>query len=106
LRFANATYQVGDTLGVQTEPDKDDLDAVLASITQGHRQADWVIGSIHAHETKPGTDDQPADFVVTLAHAAIDEGADIFIVHGPHNVRGIEIYKGKANHLQPGQLCL
>jgi len=33
--------------------------------------------------------------VVTYAHAAIDAGADIFIVHGPHNIRGIEIYKGK-----------
>jgi poly-gamma-glutamate synthesis protein (capsule biosynthesis protein) len=95
LRFANAVYQVGDTPGIHTEPDKGDLDAAINSIIEGKRQADWVIGSIHAHETKPGTNDQPADFVITLAHAAIDAGADIFIVHGPHNVRGIEIYKGK-----------
>jgi poly-gamma-glutamate synthesis protein (capsule biosynthesis protein) len=95
LHFANAIYVVGATPGVQTAPDKGDLDAAVTSITQGRRQADWVIGSIHAHETKHGTTDQPADFVVTLAHAAIDAGADIFVVHGPHNVRGIEIYKGK-----------
>jgi poly-gamma-glutamate synthesis protein (capsule biosynthesis protein) len=93
LRFNNAIYVVGDTPGVHTEPDSKDLAAAVNSIVQGHRQADWVIGSIHAHESK--ADEQPADFVVTLAHAAIDAGADIFIVHGPHHVRGIEIYKGK-----------
>ncbi|MDR3734673.1 MAG: CapA family protein [Acidobacteriaceae bacterium] len=95
VRFANAVYVAGDTTSVHTDPDKDDLDAAITSIINGHRQADWVIGSIHAHETKPGTNDQPADFVIALAHQAIDAGADIFVVHGPHNVRGIEIYKGK-----------
>ena len=30
-----------------------------------------------------------------LAHAAIDAGADVFIGHGPHRLRAIEIYQGK-----------
>jgi poly-gamma-glutamate synthesis protein (capsule biosynthesis protein) len=30
-----------------------------------------------------------------LAHEAIDAGADEFIGHGPHQIRGIEIYHGK-----------
>lgn len=95
LRFANAVYKAGETAAVHTEPDKDDLAGLIASITAGHRQAEWVIASIHAHEGKPGSKDLPADFVVAYAHAAIDAGADIFIVHGPHDIRGIEIYKGK-----------
>jgi hypothetical protein len=32
---------------------------------------------------------------VSFAHAAIDAGADVFVSHGPHVLRGIEIYKGK-----------
>lgn len=95
VTLGNNIYVPGTETSIHTEPDKADLDAVLKSVVQGKRQADWVIVSIHAHETKPGTKDQPADFVVTLAHAAIDAGADVFVVHGPHNVRGIEIYKGK-----------
>jgi poly-gamma-glutamate capsule biosynthesis protein CapA/YwtB (metallophosphatase superfamily) len=95
LHFANAFYKVGEVPGVHTEPDKDDLDALVASITAGRRQAEWVIASIHAHEGKPGSPNEPADFVVTFAHAAIDAGADVFIVHGPHDIRGIEVYKGK-----------
>jgi poly-gamma-glutamate capsule biosynthesis protein CapA/YwtB (metallophosphatase superfamily) len=95
VRFATGVYKSGDTPSVHTTPNKDDLDALIASITAGHRQAEWVIASIHAHEGKAHSKDEPADFVVTFAHAAIDAGADVFIVHGPHDIRGIEIYKGK-----------
>ena len=30
-----------------------------------------------------------------VVKTAIDAGADVFLVHGPHVLRGIEIYKGK-----------
>ena len=53
-----------------------------------------MIVTIHAHE--PGNwSEEPADFLPKLAHAAIDAGADEFIGHGPHQMRGIEIYRGK-----------
>ena len=37
----------------------------------------------------------PADFLVTFARAMVDAGADMFVGHGPHVLRGVEIYKGK-----------
>ena len=37
---------------------------------------------------------EPAQFLVTFARAMIDAGADLFVGHGPHVLRGIEIYKG------------
>ena len=37
----------------------------------------------------------PADFIPVFAKAVIDAGADVFVGHGPHVLRGIEIYKGK-----------
>ncbi len=40
-------------------------------------------------------EDQIPDFLTELAHKAIDNGADMFVAHGPHVLRGIEIYKGK-----------
>ena len=56
--------------------------------------ADYTIVTIHAHE---GGRDRllPADFLVTFARAMVDAGADMFVGHGPHVLRGIEIYKGK-----------
>jgi len=39
--------------------------------------------------------EDPADFMVEFAHACIDAGVDVFMAHGCHQVRGIEIYKGR-----------
>ncbi len=53
-----------------------------------------MLATIHSHE--PGNwGDEPADFLPRIAHDAIDAGADVFIGHGPHRLRGIEIYRGK-----------
>jgi len=53
-----------------------------------------VIVTIHAHE--PGNwSEEPADFLPKLAHEVIDAGADEFVGHGPHQVRGVEVYKGR-----------
>jgi len=53
-----------------------------------------VVVSIHAHE--PGASNEvPAEFLVSFAHAMIDAGADVFVGHGPHVLRGIELYHGK-----------
>ena len=63
--------------------------------------------SMHSHEfdySNRDTDDNkgiryfspvPPSFMQAIARKAIDTGADIFIGHGPHLLRGIEIYKGK-----------
>ena len=82
------------------------------------RQANWVVVTSHTHQgggnqfipgqagDKPGCmglyedacDESryvPADALVTFARAAIDAGADAFYGHGPHVLRGIEIYQGK-----------
>lgn len=37
----------------------------------------------------------PADFIVAFAHEVIDAGADVFVGHGPHVLRGVETYRNK-----------
>ena len=96
LRFNGATFQVGDKPGaIITEPDPKDMAAIAASVKEARRQADWVVVSIHAHENEGGDKEIPAQFLSTFARAMIDAGADLFVGHGPHVLRGIEIYKGK-----------
>jgi poly-gamma-glutamate synthesis protein (capsule biosynthesis protein) len=86
---------IGSPTGIHTEPFQDDVDALVASVKTARRLSSVVIVSIHAHEARDGNRDLPAEFVTAYAHAAIDAGADVFFVHGPHTFRGIEIYKGK-----------
>jgi len=81
-----------------------DVEANLTAIRGARSNADVVIFSIHAHDQ--------GDALTDLAHQVIDAGADIFFGHGPHEVRGIEIYKGKPIFyglgdfvFQPGQVA-
>jgi poly-gamma-glutamate synthesis protein (capsule biosynthesis protein) len=60
---------------------------------EARQLADFVMFSVHAHE--PGNwSDEPADFLRLLARKAIDSGASVVVGHGPHRLRGIEIYRG------------
>ena len=94
LTLFGANYRVGDRRGFTFEMDPVDRDEILRSIRATKQMTDFVIATIHAHE--PGNwSEEPADFLPELAHAAIDAGADQFVGHGPHQLRGIEIYKGK-----------
>ena len=95
LHFLGATFHAGEKLAVTTEADAKDVAGIVAGIHAARRMADWVVVSIHAHESAPRKVELPADFLIPFAHAAIDAGADVFFAHGPHVLRGIEIYKRK-----------
>jgi hypothetical protein len=43
--------------------------------------------------------------VYEFAHTLIDHGADVILGHGPHIVRGIEIYKGRFIAYSLGNFC-
>ncbi len=77
-----------------TTPHAGDLAEIVAAVQEARRQANLVVFSSHSHESGR-TNNYPADFIVDVAHAVIDAGADVFLAHGPHVLRGIEIYKGK-----------
>jgi poly-gamma-glutamate capsule biosynthesis protein CapA/YwtB (metallophosphatase superfamily) len=85
-------FAIGDAPATRTEPDAEDVAEIGAVVRNAAALADYVIVSIHAHE---GTTRAPAEFVQTFARAMIDAGADVIVGHGPHYLRGIEIYRGK-----------
>lgn len=94
VNFGGVRFSEGATPGMKTVPHAGDLAEILEVVREAQRQAEWVLVTSHTHEGA-GSRDVPADFIVEVARAAIDAGADMFIGHGPHILRGIEIYKGK-----------
>jgi poly-gamma-glutamate synthesis protein (capsule biosynthesis protein) len=94
LNFFGRRFVIGDAPGIRTEPNREDMEEIGSVVKNAARLADLVLVTIHAHE---GTTDRlvPAQFLVTFARAMVDAGADLFVGHGPHVLRGIEIYKGK-----------
>ena len=82
-----------------------DLADNMRAIRQARQNGNFVIYSVHNHE--PGNAFQePADFAIELAHAVIDAGADAYMGHGPHQLRGIEIYKGKPIFYSLGNFAM
>lgn len=95
LDFLGRTFVIAEKPGVETRPHPGDLAQISASVKDARRLADWVIVSLHAHETALDDPNQPAEFIRTAAHRLIDAGADFFVVHGAHRLQGIELYAGK-----------
>ncbi|HEV2610529.1 MAG TPA: CapA family protein [Noviherbaspirillum sp.] len=89
-----ASPGIGDGLAFTFSMDAQDRKEIIRAVRQGKQTSDFAIATIHTHE--PGNySDVPPDFLPILARESIDNGADAFIGHGPHQLRGIEIYKGK-----------
>lgn len=103
LRLFGETITVGPEYATVTTPDEGDLAEIVAAVKAADRQADIVIFSGHSHE-RGETNNYPADFIRTVAHAAIDAGADIYVAHGPHVLRGIELYEGGIIFYSVGDL--
>lgn len=97
VTLGTQAYVAGVEPGWDYAMDERDETAILKGLREGIPRTRATIAAIHAHETDDGDseDPTPPDFVVELAHAAIDEGAMAFVRHGPHGVNGVEIYKGR-----------
>ena len=94
LLFGQHRFKEGET-GVETTPHAGDVARITATIAEARRQADRVVLSLHAHEQLGADKNIAAGFVETFCRAAIDAGAHAVIGHGPHVLRGIEIYRGR-----------
>ena len=95
-------FEVGDRpCGLNYVVNEDDLRLNLRSIREGKEWSDYMIATIHSHDNNNTLrhldflQEPPSQFLVDVAHASIDNGADMFFATGPHLLRGIEIYKGK-----------
>jgi poly-gamma-glutamate capsule biosynthesis protein CapA/YwtB (metallophosphatase superfamily) len=101
LNFFGAWYKAGEPRGgISYKMNSDDLRDILRNIRNGKEQSDFMIASIHTHESPSSfpmdfLQEAPTDFLVELAHKAIDNGADVFVGTGVHVLRPVEIYKGR-----------
>ncbi|MCV3211594.1 CapA family protein [Mesorhizobium sp. YC-39] len=92
--LAETTYIAGSTPGFSYAPNPKDVETILRNVRRGKQYSDFCILANHGHE--PGNwSQQPADYEQAFARSAIDAGADAYVAHGPHQLRGIEVYNGR-----------
>lgn len=85
--------------------DVNDVAAARQLVEQAVKSHDLVIVSFHGGGEGPGADhvrDGPETYLgenrgdlKRFTHAVIDSGADLVIGHGPHVLRGMELYQGR-----------
>jgi poly-gamma-glutamate capsule biosynthesis protein CapA/YwtB (metallophosphatase superfamily) len=86
-------------------PRYNDLQRMKNAVSEAAGKADLVVVSIHFHWGFHGKSYLPP-LQRTVAQELIDAGADLFVGHGPHTVRGVEIYKQKPIIYSVGNLVL
>lgn len=94
---AGATFRAGDEAGYSYEPNPRDVAEILRNVRRGKQFSDFCIVTNHGHEPNWSHEvsQDPPDYEQFFAHKLIDAGADAYVGHGPHLIRGIEIYKGR-----------
>ena len=98
-------FVLGEKPGIDTVVFDPDARGNLRWIREAKKQADWVLVSVHCHEAD-GERGRPARFFPPFARVCIDAGADAVLGHGPHLLRGIEIYRGKPIFYSLGNFVL
>ena len=94
LPFGNVQFVEDDRCFVETKPHAKDMARIEKEIREARRQADVVLVSIHSHESTGVETNIPTEFLEIFSRNCIDAGAHAVLGHGPHELRGIEIYKG------------
>ena len=96
-------------------PSINDLAGARQLVIDAKKKADLIIVSFHGGAE--GTDHQHVKngFDIFLGenrgnlpaftHAVIDAGADLVLGHGPHVMRGMELYKGRLIEYSLGNFC-
>ncbi len=117
LTQAGIDYVTGDTIDVrEVNGIKVGLIGIY-TLNDGAAKADQVASTITAaknagaqivvvafHWGEEGAD-TPTDIQKSLAHTAIDHGADLVVGHHPHVLQGIEQYNGKYIAYSLGNFC-
>ncbi len=72
-----------------------DKQRIVNDIKKAKEENDYVFVLIHCHTMKGDSRENVPDHLIELSRACIDAGADAMIGGGTHQLRPIEIYKGK-----------
>lgn len=87
-------FKTANRAAVRTTANGKDVAAMARWIEEARGLSDLVLVSLHAHE-QADSKEVPAEFIPAFARQMIDAGADVVVGHGPHLLRGLELYKGK-----------
>ncbi len=93
--FGSIMMEEGENPECVLTPDKTDLERIKTSILKAKQTCREVVVSYHTHEQIDPDISIIPKFQEDFCRFCIDCGADIVVCHGPHLLRGIEIYNDR-----------
>lgn len=93
IEIGHQAFVEGESFDERYELDEESVIENLRSVRLAKQHADVCLFAIHAHQgdQRPET---PRAFLRGLAHSALDVGADIVVISGPHRLGPVELYGG------------
>ena len=101
IDFLDNKFILDEEYAIRTALNEEDRLGIGNWIRGTQKQSDWQVYGVHCHESGPDGDFHghsrlsPPHFLTDFAHWTIDQGCAAFVGHGPHFLRGIEIYKNR-----------
>lgn len=93
--LGNIDFKLSDREGKSSAPHPADMLRMENAVKKACAQYDYVIMCVHSHEIKGLLDEEPDYFLETFARACIDWGVAAVIGSGTHQIKALELYRGK-----------
>jgi len=93
--LGNVDFKLSDTEGKSSAPHPGDMARMKKAIEEAAKEASYVVVCFHSHEIKGDDDEEPDFFIEEFARSCIDWGASAVVGSGTHQIKAIELYKGK-----------
>ena len=93
--FGTVKFRVAEKTGKFSRCNENDMQRTEKAIAEAKKTHDYIVCSIHSHQF-PAREEHEVDYYVEeFCHRCIDAGADAVFGTGTHQLKAIEIYKGK-----------
>ena len=93
--LGSVDFKLSDTEGKSSAPHPGDMERMKKAIEEAAKEASYVVVCFHSHEIKGDDDEEPDFFIEEFARCCIDWGASAVVGSGTHQIKAIELYKGK-----------
>ena len=93
--LGSVDFKLSDVEGKSSAPHPGDMERMKKAIEEAAKEASYVVVCFHSHEIKGDDDEEPDFFIEEFARSCIDWGASAVVGSGTHQIKAIELYKGK-----------
>ena len=95
FNLGTVEFRLSDVEGKTSAPNPYDMERMRLAIEQAKKDAECVVVCFHSHEIKGDLDEEPDYFIEEFARKCIDWGACAVVGSGTHQIKAIEVYKGR-----------